>query len=572
MTIVNTPWPYLGTAAFITLMGIYTWKQFRRSGNRYFGWLLVVWMIAAVAAAFSTLTQAQELRYRLWVLETCCALLAPSLELLFALSYTGKEKYINWRNQALLALPALIFVLLAFVNPTGIASFEIHSGFGVVVSHDTVRAGLFIMHIAIWLINFTVLIDCMQHAPAFRVPILWILLGQIVPRIAFVTINQHLSIVPPIQIVILITNFTLFVYATSLYSFRLLRVVPVARDKALQEMPYPLLVLDSENFLVDFNPAAQMLPKLPGKLTLRRSADIALGEWWGRISGLIRAEPASQNVVISTGTVQQHFHIRSLPLFHVSGKHVGQMFVFEDVTLAHLSQRRQAQTLWAQASLKEREQLAHELHDGLSQNLAFLNMQAQAALIQIETGQVKKALANLTRLSEATGQIQEDTRELISNLLFDNMPMENFSTAVQHILLGFKQQTGLEVRLDFNKDSVDGKDVFTDPSRLPPSVAVQLIRMIQEALTNVRKHARSASQVSVELKSSMEYLFITVKDDGPGFDPVKLHPNGKHFGLQVMNQRAERIGGQVKIYSEPGKGVSVQICIPTAVNEIRSKG
>jgi len=86
----------------------------------------------------------------------------------------------------------------------------------------------------------------------------------------------------------------------------------------------------------------------------------------------------------------------------------------------------------------------------------------------------------------------------------------------------------------------------------------------------VRKHALDASQVWVDLKTRDGKLLLTITDDGTGFDPDAQPSGEKHFGLQVMQQRAARIGGQVVVYSAPGKGTRIEVCAPLASDETRS--
>jgi signal transduction histidine kinase len=96
-----------------------------------------------------------------------------------------------------------------------------------------------------------------------------------------------------------------------------------------------------------------------------------------------------------------------------------------------------------QATLEERKQLADELHDRLSQSLAFLNLQSQAAQVYLQIGQSDAAQASLARLSEAAGEIQAETRELIGSLLSVSLPAENFCDSLSQILADYEGQAGL---------------------------------------------------------------------------------------------------------------------------------
>ena len=95
-----------------------------------------------------------------------------------------------------------------------------------------------------------------------------------------------------------------------------------------------------------------------------------------------------------------------------------------------------------------------------------------------------------------------------------------------------------------------------------PMVEAQLLRIIQETLTNARKHAR-ASRVSVRLAITYSCAEATVRDDGVGFNPEVLKTaEGQRFGLRFMRERAEEVGGSVDVRSAPGEGATVTIRVP----------
>ncbi|MFN2242046.1 MAG: sensor histidine kinase, partial [Anaerolineae bacterium] len=151
-----------------------------------------------------------------------------------------------------------------------------------------------------------------------------------------------------------------------------------------------------------------------------------------------------------------------------------------------------------------------------------------------------------------------DTRELIGDLLTVSMPSEGLCGALRQTVARFKDQTELPVSLMLTEDV----DAVCRSSALSPAAGVQLLRILQEALANVRKHAGCPSQIGVQLMAEDGQLRMTVTDNGPGFDPAVAGAGGQHFGLQVMAQRAERIGGQLAVRSNHGHGTQVEVCVP----------
>ena len=122
----------------------------------------------------------------------------------------------------------------------------------------------------------------------------------------------------------------------------------------------------------------------------------------------------------------------------------------------------------------------------------------------------------------------------------------------------------MSIHLDL--DGSESSEENIESCQLPPLVAVQLARIAQEALANVRKHAQDASQVRVELKKMDGQVSLLIEDDGSGFDPIASQAEGKHFGLQVMKQRAARIGGHLEISSTPEMGTCIDVYVPLVTN------
>ncbi len=313
------------------------------------------------------------------------------MELLVTLAYTGNEKWLTRRSMLLLFLPAALFLVLAIFTPNAISTVKVHSG-TLIYTASALTQWIFVGYIfGLVFIMLGVLFNSLQRAPAFRVPILLIILGQILTLLGYMLSARLHIAVSPIQLTSLLANFVIVSYFVALFYYRLMRVIPVARDAIITQLPYAMFVLDEENYLVDFNPSAQALPGMPENLGLQKPAEKALGSWWEEIADLIGSEVAAKDAVIKTSQGSQVFRIRSLPLLQPSGWRIGQAFVLEDITQARLAQHQRAQAQWAQATLEERALLADELHDGFSQNLAFLNMQAQAALLYLQAGQEQTA-------------------------------------------------------------------------------------------------------------------------------------------------------------------------------------
>ena len=103
---------------------------------------------------------------------------------------------------------------------------------------------------------------------------------------------------------------------------------------------------------------------------------------------------------------------------------------------------------------------------------------------------------------------------------------------------------------------------------LDPLVDIQLLRILQEAFTNIRKHA-NALNAEVKFEVEEDWMRVTIMDDGDGFDPdVRMDGDGKHIGLRVMRERAEEVGGSLNLHSEVGQGTRVVVQVPVKGNGV----
>lgn len=197
---------------------------------------------------------------------------------------------------------------------------------------------------------------------------------------------------------------------------------------------------------------------------------------------------------------------------------------------------------------EERNLLAQELHDSIAQSLAFLNMQAQLLQDSLEHDKLDSAREELARIREGIQESYDDVRELLVHFR-TRMAETDIEAAIASALVRFESQTRVQTR--FLQSGVG--------LPLSPEMQLQVMHIVQESLSNARKHAR-ASSVEVEMQRGAVYRF-SVRDDGRGFDPDSV-PSDLHVGLRIMRERAHRIGGELQVTSTRGKGTEVLLNLP----------
>lgn len=252
------------------------------------------------------------------------------------------------------------------------------------------------------------------------------------------------------------------------------------------------------------------------------------------------------------------------------GSHVPRTFGVDDVealaTLAnqaaiaienaHLQAR-----LRELAVIAERERIAREMHDGLAQVLGYVNTKSQAVDEYLASGRVDEARVQLAELAGAARSVYVDVREAILGLRSPIEPGAGLVGAVEEYARRFADASKLAVVVEATPEA--------RAAALSPEAEAQVFRIIQESLTNVRKHA-DAHRASLTLDVDGSTLVIRVVDDGRGFVPSGSPPSGSppagwpHYGLEAMRERAASIGGSIEWSSVAEAGAAVCLAVPVA--------
>lgn len=205
------------------------------------------------------------------------------------------------------------------------------------------------------------------------------------------------------------------------------------------------------------------------------------------------------------------------------------------------------------ATLEERDRLAREMHDHLAQSLGYLSVKASMTDDLLTSGKIDQAQESLLELKRVAKLVYTDVREAIFNLRTKVSTRVGLLPTLQEYLAEYRTHYGLDAHLVVEGDgSVE----------LTSEVASQLLRIIQEALTNVRKHS-GAKSVRVCCREDQDQICINIEDDGRGFYPDESNGGDRqHFGLQIMRERAESVGGSLELESQPGHGTRVVVRMP----------
>ena len=214
------------------------------------------------------------------------------------------------------------------------------------------------------------------------------------------------------------------------------------------------------------------------------------------------------------------------------------------IAIEHAQLHQQAEKL---AVIEERQRLARELHDSVTQALYSVTLYADATCMALSAGKREVANEHLQELRNMAREAMMDMRLLIFELHPPVLEKEGLVTAVRTRLETVEARSGLQTIL-----RVEGEE-----KRLPISIEEELYRIVQEALNNAVKHAR-ARQVTIEFQYEDERFCLEVQDDGSGFDPAIAKQSGG-MGLRGIEERVQRIGGQLVMESVLKKGTNLKV-------------
>lgn len=550
-------WPPIFTTLFLLALAVHGWRRRHVPGATPFVascLFTAMWSFSFVLqyTAVTVMTTTLWLRFGLaWSLPAITAVTC------FILEYTWPGRWLTRRNLALLSIMPLLLVLLLLTNE----SHHFLIGGYMVVDQQLFaqpNGGTWVFLIysyILGLLNIAVLAWLFARSPQQRWLAALMIAGQIVTRVAYTQ-----QVMRPEQFDLpLNTPFMLLpylVYAVALFAFRIFDPMVVARQTAIEQIGAGLLVLDGGERVVGLNPAAERILGLP----VERAQGQVVGELLP-VGAMSVSERKTAERILRLKERDYLLELSSLRDWR--GLDVGRLLLLHDVTEQRQAQARLVEQQRVLATLQERERLARELHDSAGQMLGYVSLQAQAIYKHVHDGNLVAAEVQLTRLADVAAAAHTDVRQSILSLKAGGSSPRLLSVLGQY-LAACETNYGIATELSITDDLSD--DDFA------PDVTVQLLRVITEALTNVRKHAH-AGRVCVTLAREEGGARITIADDGRGFDADPRHgdlchggagDNGAdgHFGLAFMRERMAQVNGRLTVHSHSGAGTRVILSVP----------
>ena len=544
-------WPSFLTGLLLIILAIYSGRKRNTPGALPFsiGSLLAgLWVVGTVFRYAAVEVDTKIFWYKfegLWQLSAITAITC------FILDYAWPGRWLTRRNLILLSIVPLLDILLILTNDLHHLAWRSFAYDGFLIPRQGLMGWFtFSYGIALAIPNIIVLVWLFLRSPQHRWPVFIILIGQVTVRAVYL-LNVADLLHSELPLDTLSIGFVFLMYAIVLFGFRLFDPVPLAQQTAIEQLHTGIVVLDSHERVVSVNPAAERILGIPARQARNQPIKDLLSKFPD--VSLPAPDETENEVNIASGQVLRHFTLSMSVLKDFRQLEIGHLLMLRDVTEQRHAQAKVLEQQRALAMLHEREQLARELHDSLGQIFAFINTQGQTIQRLLDRGNIPSAQKYADRLVDVAREADLDIRESILGLramLFE----QGFFPILEQYLTRFEKNFNIHTAL--SKPEALGNNSF------PPMVEVQLLRILQEALTNVRKHA-NANSVRINFALNDSCVWVTIQDDGQGFDSTArdVKVDG-HVGLRVMQERAEEVGGSLQVHSEPGQGTVVEVSMP----------
>jgi PAS domain S-box-containing protein len=557
-------WPSVLTVLLLVALSIYAWRRRSVPGALPFaiaGLFDALWMAGYTLVLAATDAAAKIFWLKFGVVWQAFGATAVTC---FLLEYAWPGRWLTRRNLALLSIPPLLIMGLILTNDLHHLMWRgfVVDGLGVTTLVGPAGWIAVAYGVGLVLVNLVVFAWLFVRSPQHRWPVALMLTGQIAGRVAYVA-HVGEAIQSELLLNVLGVAFLFVIYALALFGFRMFDPIAMARQMFIEQLHTGMLVLDPQGRVISLNAGAgRILGRPVGELKGRRMSDLLPAYPDRPLDGTEQTEielclpeaHSRKGDGVGAGPAVRHYALAITPLQDWRGLEVGRLLLLRDVTAQKQAQARLVEQQRVMATLEERERLARELHDSAGQMLGYVSMQAQAIRKWVQEGQAAEAEAQLTRLADAAQEAHADIRESIFSLKGGPAHEWSFLATLRQHLDSFQDHYGIRTELTIPAGLTD--------QTFEPVITVQLLRVIQEAMTNARKHGR-ARCVRVVFERADSHARILVADDGRGFDPGHLAADeGDHLGLAFMRERMAQVNGCMTIESRPGEGTEVVFEVP----------
>jgi PAS domain S-box-containing protein len=560
-----TPAGVATLAATLLFAGLaaYVWR--RRSGSAGAALALVLVAVLLWAGAYAMELGVTDLaaKQRWGDFKYVGICLLPPAWFAFAALFSGRGHWVNRRTMALLSLEPLI-VLGLLANR---ATHDLVRWYPAAAAGDEAAVAqpgpLFWPHLAycsvlLWLTLGLLVAALLRASSVYRRVSVILIVSLLVPYVLNLLYNFAVGPFGRVDLTPFAFTGCCLVLVWGLFRFRLLGISPVARGVVFETITDAVVVLDPLRRVVDANPAAERVLGVPLADAIGRPLAEVLPE-----AAELAVDPAArlrspEDLVVRRGGASRRYEPTVVAMPDHQGAPLGWLVVLRDVTERHRTQRRLRRVDEQRRFLlerlvtsqeEERRELASDIHDDAIQAMVAVTLE-----LQVLGGHLRdpEALELLERLKATATASVGRLRQLVFELRPPLLDQVGLAAALEQYARRASSLARFSVQVS---DEVRGE--------LPSELRVLAYRIVQEALANVRAHAK-ASRVAIRLEEADGGVLVRVSDDGVGFLPGVLERQERrgHLGLVSMREQAATAGGWCRVASAPGMGTTVELWLP----------
>lgn len=329
---------------------------------------------------------------------------------------------------------------------------------------------------------------------------------------------------------------------------QLYNILPLAKSVAIDNVVEGIFFVDKDGYIVDINARAQsMLKGLPVIIGTNIKETAAAWPAIGEVDGKpgVQIQEAEREQPLCPGWYQ----LTKIPLPNAGQDSFGRIILVKDITSRKQDQAQMIEHQNALAILLERNRLGREIHDGSGQTWNYLQLEIKLLDQLLADGKHSEAAALVQKLKTVLHDVHADVRESIVSLKSDRLEKNDFVTTLKAYLRWYEQTCNIAIGLHLPKKPLS--------HFITTKIEVQLLRIIQEALSNIRKHA-NANEAHISMREEAGKFVVVISDNGRSFEPEANVALG-HYGLTIMRERAEDVGGELSVESAAGQGTKVKI-------------
>lgn len=573
----------VASAAIAAALAVYLWNRRSMPGASPAAWLMLA--IVVVSLGYILQYQSTELSGQIFAtnIQYVGIVAVPVTWFAFSAQYTGRDKWLRRRNLLLLAVVPFITLLLAWSNSShGLIWQDRHlEAFGPFMGIGKTYGPWFWLHtsysyLLVLLAVYFLFQRLFRRPRLYRQQAISLTIAGFIP-LAF-NVLYIFQLTPLLRVDLAPSAFTIsgLVIAWGLFRFRLMDIVPVARDTVIEGMRDGIIVLDTQNRLVDTNAAAQRIIGYPSSYAIGKPVERILSRQARILDLLHDAKEAWAEIVLEKNGEQLYYESRVSPLFDRRRRLVGRLIVLHDIT-EHKEAEARNKALEEKAELASRLAAIGEMASGIAHEINNpLTAVAGYAEWLLERDVPEGIRGNLESIHKGAKRISDITSRLLS--FAGRRAMKREQVDINHAV-----ETALELRghsLENNNVEVVCRFDPDLPRTLADSGQLQevFLNLIINAETSM-KEAHGGGTLRIKTETLDGRLLIAFQDDGPGiakenlervFEPfftTKDVGEGTGLGLSLSHGIIDKHDGTIRVRSELGRGATFFVELPIVVGD-----